>query len=50
MAGVRISKVQIPMDVPLNSERETMIEALVAQVQRIMAVAYPPSTSAEITP
>jgi truncated hemoglobin YjbI len=29
-----------PLDVPLNSERETMIGALVAQVQRIMAVAY----------
>lgn len=39
-----------PLDVPLNSERETMIGALVEQVQRILAVAYPPTTSAELTP
>lgn len=30
-----------PLDVPLNADRETMIGALVAQVQRIMVVAYP---------
>ena len=31
-----------PLDVPLNSDRETMTGALIAQVQRILAVAYPP--------
>lgn len=39
-----------PLEVPLNSDRETMIGALVAQVQRIVAVAYPPAASAEPHP
>jgi hypothetical protein len=34
-----------PLEVPLNSDRETMIGALIAQVQRIMAVAYPSTVS-----
>lgn len=39
-----------PLEVPLNSDRETMIGALVAQVQRIVAVAYQPAASAEPHP
>jgi hypothetical protein len=39
-----------PLEVPLNSNRETMIGALVAQVQRIIAVAYPPTVLVEPTP
>jgi hypothetical protein len=31
--------------VPLNSDRETMIGALVAQARRIVAVAHPPADS-----
>ena len=31
-----------PLEVPLNSDRKTMTGALIAQVQRILAVAYPP--------
>ena len=39
-----------PLEVPLNSDRAAMIGALVAQVQRIVAVAYPPEASAEPHP
>ncbi len=35
-----------PLEVPLNSDRGTMIGALVAQAQRIVAVAYTPAASA----
>ena len=38
------------LEVPLNSDRAAMIGALVAQVQRIMEVAYPPAASAEPHP
>ena len=38
------------LEVPLNSDRAAMIGALVAQVQRIVAVAYPPEASAEPHP
>jgi hypothetical protein len=31
-----------PLEVPLNSDRKTMTGSLVAQVQRILAIAYPP--------
>ena len=31
-----------PLEVPLNKNREKMIESLVTQVQQIVAVAYPP--------
>ena len=34
-----------PLEVPLNSDRETMIGALVAQARRIVAVAHPPADS-----
>ena len=39
-----------PLEVPLNSDREAMTRALVAQVQRILAVAYPPGASVEPHP
>lgn len=39
-----------PLEVPQNSDRATMIGALVAQVQRIVEVAYPPVASAEPSP
>ena len=39
-----------PLEVPLNSDREAMTGALVAQVQRIVAVAYPPAASEEPHP
>ncbi|MEI6171926.1 MAG: hypothetical protein WCQ45_05575 [bacterium] len=39
-----------PLAVPLNSDRAAMIGALVAQVQRIMEVAYPPAASEEPHP
>lgn len=34
-----------PLEVPLNSNREAMTEALVVQVQRIVAVAYPAASA-----
>jgi hypothetical protein len=36
-----------PLEVPRNSDRQEMTGALVAQVQRITAVAYPPEKSEE---
>ena len=39
-----------PLEVPLNSDGAAMIGALVAQVQRIVEVAYPPAASAEPHP
>jgi hypothetical protein len=36
----------LPLEVPLNSDRAAMIGALAAQVQRIVAVTYPPAASA----
>jgi len=39
-----------PLEVPLNSDRESMTGALVAQVQRILAVAYPLAASEEPHP
>ena len=39
-----------PLEVPLNSDREAMTGALVAQVQRILAVAYLPAASEEPHP
>jgi hypothetical protein len=39
-----------PLDVPLNSDRQTIIRDLVAQALRIVAVAYPPSASEEPRP
>ena len=37
----------LPLEVPLNSDREAMTKALIAQVQGILAVAYPPAASEE---
>ena len=34
-----------PLKVPLNADRETMTDALIAQVQKIATVAYPPAAS-----
>lgn len=39
-----------PLEVPLNADREAMTGDLVAQVQRILAVAYPPGASEEPHP
>jgi hypothetical protein len=36
-----------PLDVPKNSDRQEMTAALVAQVQRITGLAYPPAASEE---
>lgn len=51
VAAVRsVGHLWFPLEVPLNSDRETMTGALVEQVLRIVAVAYPPAVAVKPRP